>query len=498
MAKRKSPQGKPSQPIPATGPTGFERLSSGIPGLDEIVGGGLLKGGTYLILGHPGTGKTILANQLSFSESQQGRRALYVTLLAENHSRMFGHLESLDFFDRSQISESIQFVSGYGVLEKDGLDGLMKLLGALVHRHKSTLLFIDGVASASDLSGSEISFKKFVHNLNTVLGMSGCTTFLLSSSVGDPTRPEYTMVDGIIKLTMRQTGMQVAREIEILKFRGSPHLYGQHFFDITEHGISIYPRVEAVIGRAPTAAAELKKTGTGTQGLDALFDGGVVRSSVTALLGPSGSGKTTLGMRFLAEGAKKGERGLLVSFYEDPRRLEPKLNAIGSSIAPHLKSGMIEIYRRPPAEILLDKIIHEILGVLSRKEFGRVFIDGAGALRTRGALGSDRLREAMRAMCAELRSRGLTTFFVEETDVEKGPSQETLTFDSAISDNIVEFKSVYVLDRRAVAINVLKNREGSLDPHFFEFTITAKGPSIGRPLVFHDGSFPVARYRDKK
>ncbi|MFL5814075.1 MAG: RAD55 family ATPase, partial [Bdellovibrionia bacterium] len=215
----------------------FKRVPTHIPGLDEMLCGGFLRGGIYLVMGTPGAGKTILATQFGFKHCERGGRALYVSLLSEGHGRLFGHLKPLSFFDEAPISESFNFISAYQTLEKEGLDGLLRSLAHMVRQYRADLLFLDGVASAEDLAKSPVSFKKFVHELSTVLSTSGCTAVLLSSFTDSLAHPEHTMVDGIISLSAHHDSMRSVREIEIMKLRGSDHFRGRHIFTVTDEGI---------------------------------------------------------------------------------------------------------------------------------------------------------------------------------------------------------------------------------------------------------------------
>src|SRR5215216_7409927 len=127
-----------------------ERVSSGLPGLDAVLRGGFLKAGIFIIQGSPGAGKTILANQICFHHAAHGERVLYVTLLAESHSRMLLHIGQLGFFDASMVPSRIYFVSAFRALEEDGLRGLLDLLRREVQAHNATLLMIDGLVSVEE------------------------------------------------------------------------------------------------------------------------------------------------------------------------------------------------------------------------------------------------------------------------------------------------------------------------------------------------------------
>ena len=223
---------------PEINPGGLERVTTGISGLDEILTGGLIKGAVYLLVGAPGTGKTIMGNQIGFNHAgKQNGRVLYVTLLAESHGRMIGNLKTLNFYQDELLGNSIHYLSGYKILEKEGLPGLLKLIAKAVREHNTTLLLIDGVATVADADTSPLLFRKFVHELNTFITTSGCTAILLSSIKGNWSNPEYTMVDGIIALHYVESGLRAVRRIEVTKFRSSIHLYGKHYMSINGDGV---------------------------------------------------------------------------------------------------------------------------------------------------------------------------------------------------------------------------------------------------------------------
>lgn len=470
----------------------FDRVKTGVDGLDSILNGGFLKGGTYLLLGAPGTGKTIFANQVCFHQIKNGGRAVYVTLLAESHTRMFGNLKPMQFFDSSKVSTEIQYLSGYSILEKEGLDGLLRLLRDLVYQHGANILFIDGIASADELSGSTVQFKKFVHHLNSVIGIAGCTTFLLSSQVGDQTQPEYTMVDGIVELTFCRTNMKTARQIEVRKFRGSAHLYGQHFLEIDDQGLHVYPRIEALYGREREPIAMRGRCGFGVPDLDRMFDGGLARGSVTGLLGPVGCGKTQFGMNFLREGAKLGEASMLLSMYEHPERLAAKMSNLKQPIDSFIAKGTLTILRREAGEMLVDKTVSRLLKEVERHKIKRLFIDGIHGFKT-NMLRAERLPEIITAAFHELRALGVTTLFVEETDILAAGASHALSNHSAITDNLISFRHASLDGRSISIVNFLKTRESSHSHEVRELLLEKTGIRVGSVVSFVSSELPVVR-----
>src|SRR5262249_30615040 len=176
------------------------------------------------------------------------------------------------------------------------------------------------------------AFKKFIHELQTISGMTGCTVLLLSSTGrSGGFRPEHTMVDGLIELCDTQVGVQTLRHIVVRKLRGARQLRGRHALEISSAGLKIRPRIAALLGPeeddpAPRAQAQ---AGFGVIGLDAMLRGGLPGGSSTIVLGPSGSGKTMLSLQFLSAGARDDEIGLYFGFYERPAGLLAKGTRLG-------------------------------------------------------------------------------------------------------------------------------------------------------------------------
>ncbi|RYZ44649.1 MAG: Circadian clock protein KaiC, partial [Myxococcaceae bacterium] len=180
------------------GPRDEQRVATGIPGLDTVLCGGLRKGRMYMVLGLPGAGKTILANQVCFHQATQGCRILYLTLLAESHTELVRNLQTLSFFDPACVPGSISYLSAFTTLEQGGLDALAELIRKEIKAHKASLLVLDGLLAAEELAPSRQALKKFIHGLQVVTSLIGCTTLVLTTGGEKGLRAEHTMVDGLI------------------------------------------------------------------------------------------------------------------------------------------------------------------------------------------------------------------------------------------------------------------------------------------------------------
>ena len=139
-------------PVPA-------RVTTGIAGFDEILGGGLFAGGVYIVKGLPGAGKTILGHHFAFHHARTGGRAVYVTLLSETHGRLLAFLQTMSFFDANAVGSTLRYLNGYTAVESEGLPGLLKLVRQIVRESKATLLLIDGMITAANIASSEVEYK---------------------------------------------------------------------------------------------------------------------------------------------------------------------------------------------------------------------------------------------------------------------------------------------------------------------------------------------------
>jgi KaiC/GvpD/RAD55 family RecA-like ATPase len=316
------------------------RFATGVPGLDAVLGGGVFDGGIYIIQGAPGAGKTILGNQICFAQAAQGRNALYITLLAESHARMIGHMRRMTFFDEAAVPDRMSYVGAFKTLEDDGLRGLLDVVRREVRTRNASILVLDGLITVHEKARSELELKKFIHELQTQAAFSNCTMFLLTSAFdADAHPPEHTMVDGLIELQSSLHGRRAERSLQVHKLRGSWFMGGKHSYRITENGHGIYPRIEALL-ETPSVwdSADGPMVSVGIGGVDKMLGGGVDTHSVTVVLGPSGSGKTTAALQFLT-GGPADEPAMLFGFHENPMAAESAGRQDHAVVAPADGSG---------------------------------------------------------------------------------------------------------------------------------------------------------------
>ncbi|HEU5017513.1 MAG TPA: ATPase domain-containing protein [Pseudolabrys sp.] len=462
--------------------TDLERVPTGIAGLDRILRGGFLKGGVYIVQGTPGAGKTILANQVCFRHVAAGGHAVFITLLSESHARMLQHLRPMSFYDEAAIPSSIYYVSGFNILETDGLKGIVDLIRREIKGHRASLLVLDGFSVTEESASSEREFKKFVQEIQSHTAASECTALLLTNGSNRAVTPEYTMVDGLIDLDNSLYGERSERGLLVRKFRGSGFLPGRHAFRITDDGIVVYPRIEAVFAK-PSRRDEyrLRRISTGIRGLDEMIGGGLPAETTNGLFGPTGSGKTTSGLQFVGL-STAAEPGLFFGAFESPERLRVKAASIGIDLAGMERRGEVEIIWRPQGEHIMDDLGHQIIDAVRRRSIKRLVVDGLGGLME-AAVHRERISRYISALANELRALNATVLMTMEDRQILGASMR-LPIDgmSSLLEGLMLLRYAEVEGRVQRLLSITKIRDSDFDPFLHEMKITNRGIEVGGRL----------------
>jgi circadian clock protein KaiC len=472
----------------------LKRVPSRIASLDHILRGGFLEGGVYIVQGAPGAGKTILANEICFGLAQAGGRAVYVTLLAEMHTRLLQHLRPMSFFDESVIPDSLYYVSAFHTLEGDGLKGLVDILRREIKGQHANLLVLDGLVAAQETAPNDRDFKKFIHEVQAHAAANACTVLLLTSGGLQRVNAEHTMVDGVLELEDQLFEFRNERSLLVRKFRGSGFLRGRHSYRITDDGITFFPRIEAQFASATQPEVLIhSRLGTGIEGFDEMLHGGLPAGSTTGLVGASGIGKTTVGLQFLS-GSTASEPGLLFGFFETPARLCRKARTLGLAIAQAVEQKHVELLWQPQRENILDELGHHLIEAVRRRDVKRVFIDGLGGF-LESATSPQRISRFYACLTNELRALGATTMFTMEVpDIVGTGLRVPIGGLSALMENLVFMRFVERESSLHRLVSVHKVRDSGHDPALREFFITDRGITVDGTFAGVEGvSTGVAR-----
>jgi len=466
----------------------LERVPTGIAGLDQILRGGLLGGGVYIIEGVPGTGKTVLANQISFNHVAAGGRVAFVTLLAESHTRMLQHLQPMSFYREEAIPDRLYYVSGFRILESEGLKGIVDLLRREIEGQRATLLVLDGFATTEESASSPREFKKFVHEVQAHAAALECTVLLLTNGSERAVSPEYTMVDGVIQLEDTLFEQRTERTLQIAKFRGSDFLPGRHPFRITSRGHEIFPRVETAFA-VPTVqdAYSPRRHSTGIPSLDEILGGGVLAETSNGVYGPTGIGKTTLGLQYVALSSPT-EPGTFFGFFESPERLRARAETLGVDLRGLERNGSVEVIWYPQGEHILDELGHRMVEAVRRRGVKRMFIDGYGAL-VESATNPERMTRFVSTLSNELRALNATVIMSMESRNVMGTATELPSKGlSSLLEGLILMRYTEIDGRIRRVVSVTKIRDSGFDPRLRVFEIGPRGIEIGDAIHGVEGA----------
>ncbi|MEX2552630.1 MAG: ATPase domain-containing protein, partial [Actinomycetota bacterium] len=280
------------------------RLGTASPILDQLLGGGLPERSVTVVAGEPGAGKTIFTLQLIFHLARQGLNSLYFTTLSEPALKVIRYMQLFSFFDQQLLDDRIIFADLGAALRTKDTDGLLQQIVNRVEQEEPAMVAIDSFRAIHELLGERRLGREFVYDLAVQMAGWGATTLLVGEyTAGEiAQQPEFSIADGIIRLTNKRQELTAVREMEVVKLRGANYMTGAHFFEIGQDGLIFYPRIRGPEIRAGRPGSIADRASSGVQGLDELLNGGVPRHSATLLQGGSGTGKTLLGLHFLVEG----------------------------------------------------------------------------------------------------------------------------------------------------------------------------------------------------
>jgi circadian clock protein KaiC len=456
-----------------------------VPGLDEVLGGGLREGGLYLVYGASGSGKTMLAAQIAFARAHRGEQVLVVTLISESHGKLLDHLSGLDFFDESLVGGKIVFLNGYESTLKRGADGLLELLASLAGDSRPKLLILEGFGTLRTLGLSDMQVAGFVHQLNSLVSTLGCIAMIVEpASPARSSSPEQALVDGIFELGTYSRDGRVVRELQVHKLRGSSPLLGRNVFQIDDSGVVVYPRLEEAVARrthADPVGRTHERAAFGIPQLDAMTEGGLIRGASTVLLGAPGSGKTLLGLKYLEEGLRQGENALYFGFYESPSRLIGKAGSVGIQLGAAQAQGQIAFIWQPPLEYVLDELGYKLLAAVAKRKPRRLLLDGIEGFQ-QSAIRKERVAIFLTALMVELRSANVDVMFTQELGLlhQNVLSQPYVT--SAMVENILLLRYLEQAADLRRTISILKMRESGYDTSTRDFRISSAGLEVDPPV----------------
>ncbi|HZL33754.1 MAG TPA: ATPase domain-containing protein [Tepidisphaeraceae bacterium] len=475
----------------------IHKLKTGVPGLDEILGGGLPEFSFNIIAGSPGCGKTTLAHQIIFANATPEKPALYFTVLGEPAIKMLRYQQQFDFFDQSKLDKAVRFINlSEVVLEKD-LGAVLDEIIREVEAASPGIVVVDSFrtvvrkaqSGTSGSGGDDVELQGFVQRLALHLTSWQATTFLIGEYTEGEIRdnPVFTVADGLFWLSQSIERNSIVRKMQIVKLRGQETVPGLHTFRITSGGIQTFPRTFGLTDNLPKKKGA-RRLSTGIAGLDAMMGGGIPSGHSLLAAGPSGAGKSIMGTHFIAEGLEQGEPGIVAVFEELPDEYAARAAKLGMNLDAALKKGTLEIIYLRPLDLSVDETLYEVVAAVKRTKAKRLVIDSLVGFELALAPGfRTDFRESLYRMVGAVTRLGVTiisTVEVEENFTSLGLSNYAISF---LSDDIIRMRYVSINGQFRRMLLVVKMRSGKHSIDMREYQVTSKGIVIGERLQGYRG-----------
>ncbi len=409
------------------------RLTSGNEQLDGILGGGFPAHAINLVVGPPGSGKTILAQQYVFHNATVQRPAVYLTTVSEPLEKVLRYGQTMAFFDASAVGRAVFYEDLGALLATKGLDGVLERIDRLVKEHRPAIIVIDSFKALHSYAGDQGEFRRFLYRLAGRLSAFPATSLWIGEydSAELSSAPEFAVADAIVRLSSDRIGQREVRVLQVLKLRGSGFLSGGHAYQLSDGGIEVFPRLaDPVDPSAYTMPAH--RISSGIAVLDTLLADGYWPGAATLVAGPAGSGKTLMGLHFVVSGARRGEPGIIATLQENPIQLERVAEGFGWSLA---EDG-VELLYRSPVDLLVDQWVYELFAAVERTGARRILIDSLGDLAF--AAGDEvRYREYLYSLVQRCSRRGVSLMLTFElADLFRVTRLSEMGI-SHVSDNVV-------------------------------------------------------------
>jgi circadian clock protein KaiC len=471
----------------------IRQLPSGVPGLDEVLGGGISEFSFNLIAGGPGSGKTTLGHQIMFANASPERKAVYLSVIGEPPIKMLRYQQQFDFFDDAKIGDgSVRFIH-LGQHANEG--GMAKVLEGVVQeleRSSPAIVVVDSframVRSALAGPAGETEVTDFMQRLALTLTSYQATSFLLGEySEGEHDSAVFTVADGLIWLYQRIERNSVVRKLQVMKMRGQAQLPGLHTARITDAGYGVFPRVpkpDKIVTQQPLE----HRLKTGVPGLDRVMGGGIPRGYSVLVAGPSGSGKTVLSNQFIIEGVSHGEKGIVAVFEKRPNDYL-QTTPHGAAFQKLVRQGKLEIVYLRPLDLSIDETLLELRDAVKRIGAKRAVIDSLSGLELALApTFREDFRESLYRLLGALTGLGVTVM----ATVELGDSYVDLRFSpqgiAFLTDAIIIQRYIEIDGELRRAMSVVKLHASQHSKDLREYDVAPDGGIVvGKVLKGYQG-----------
>ena len=467
---------------------------TGIPGMDEITGGGLPKGRPTLVAGAAGSGKTLFAMEFLVNGATQYDEPGVFVAFEENAEDLTQNVASLGF-DLKKLGKQKKLIVDHVHVERSeieetgdyDLEGLFIRLGHAIDSIGAKRVVLDTIEVLFSALSNQGILRAELHRLFRWLKDKGVTAVITAErGNGAMTRfglEEY-VADCVITLDHRVSEQVSTRRLRIVKYRGSLHGTDEYPFLIGRHGISVLPITS--LGLEHQVSTE--RVSTGIKELDEMLGGrGFYRGSSILLSGTAGTGKTTLAAAFADEACQRGERCLYFAFEESSNQILRNMRSVGIDLAPHIKKGLLRFHVARPSQYGLEMHLVSMYDMIQEFKPGVVIMDPITDFSPVG--NAAEIKSAVTRIIDFLKSNQITGLFVTMISGEEAADQSVVGISSLI-DAWISLRNLEKDGERHRGLFILKARGMSHSNQIRSFELTSDGIKIGeRDLAGHRTRF---------
>jgi circadian clock protein KaiC len=460
------------------------RYGSGIEGLDDLLAGGYISERMYLVLGKPGTGKTLLG--MSFLETgiENGENVLYIhgeeskAEILVNGGQVGIDLADADFLDLGPDSEFFSEDRTYELVDPADIadDRFVESIRERIEALDPARVLIDPISQLESLEPSKHQYRKRVISFMRFLRERGTTVLVTETLQPSETSELTSLSDGVVRLTRGPNG----RRIEVSKHRGVPTSQDTHGLEIRGDGVEVFPALEPSPSEREFDPVQYS---TGVENLDTLLGGGLERGTVTILSGPTGIGKSTTAAEFLSGSADEDTTALIYLFEENEETFTYRSENLGVPITDLRNDGRLVVEEVEPLRRSPEEFAQMVRRDMQRLDAGLVVIDGISGYKQ--ALQGDTAdtTRKLHALTRYLANENVSVMLLDEISQVTGlakPTSENITY---LADNIVFMNYVERSGHIDRVVGVLKKRLGGFEDTLRRFEITDDGIRVGEPVT---------------